>query len=377
VSNATHASGEFKGNQAGMNYAPGMLYANTTYYWRIDVVGNCGTTKGTVWNFTTDFYTEKFQDITVGAAGAWTDVDLTSYGVLANQVVEIGLRNSNTSTARLGGVRIKGSSLNRYVTLRAAATTGWDTTVMQVKVDANGKIQAYAANTTDVHIILLGVWDRGDYTEKFQALTIGTTGAWTDSADLSTYGVAASQIVEILAANTSTTAYIGGVRAKGSALERKLTLRTSASSASECLVMKAQVDASRKLQVWKGNAAVTFTLLGYWTTAPGAYTEKFVDVGKPTSSATWYTRSLSGQSVPAYAVCEFLIANAATGNANNIGVRAFGSGLNRLYNLHRSSSSTARSCSMMHVLTNSSSQIEQYLQTQTNTVNFYLLGYWN
>jgi len=377
VTNATRTSAEYKGNQFGTSYAPGTLLAKTVYYWRIDEVGTDGTTKGVIWSFTTDFYTEKFQDITVGAAGAWTDVDLSSYGVLANQVVEIGLRNSNTTTARLAGVRIKGSALNRYVTLRAAATTGWDTSVMQVKVDANKKIQAYAANTTDVHIILLGVWNKGDYTEKFQALTIGTTGAWTDSADLSAYGVSASQIVEILAANTSTTAYIAGVRAKGLALDRKLTLRTSASSASECLVMKTQVDASRKLQVWKGNAAVTFTLLGYWTTAPGTYTEKFVDVGKPTSSATWYTRSLSGQGVPAYAACEFLIANAATANANNVGVCAVGSGLSRLYNLHRSSASTARSCSMMHVLTDSSSQIQQYLQNQANTVNFYLLGYWN
>ena len=378
TNSATNYSSQFKGNQSGTTYTPGTMAGKTAYYWRIDEISaDGGTTKGAVWTFTTDFYTEKFQDITVGAAGAWTDVDLTSYGILANQVVEIGLRNSSTSTARSAGVRTKGSSIDRRLTLRAAATTGWDTTVMQVKVDANKKIQAYAANTTDVHIILLGVWDNGDYTEKFQTLTIGTTGAWTDSAALSAYGVSANQIVEILAANTSTTAYVAGVRGNGSALDRKLTLRTSASSARECLVMKAKADAGTLIEVWKGNTAVTFTLLGYWTTAPGTYTEKFVDVGKPTSSATWYTRSLSGQGVPAYSPCEFLIANAATANADNVGVRAVGSSFSRLYNLHRSSASTARSCAMMHVLTDGSSQIQQYLQTQTDTVNFYLLGYWN
>jgi hypothetical protein len=56
VANATHASGEFKGNQADTTYDTGTLTANTTYYWRIDEVrddGITGTTKGMVWHFTT------------------------------------------------------------------------------------------------------------------------------------------------------------------------------------------------------------------------------------------------------------------------------------------------------------------------------------
>jgi len=370
---------EFKGNQAYMtSYNPNTLNANTTYYWRIDEVGPGGTTTGDVWNFTTiDRYTEKFQDITIGTASTWTDVDLTSYGVTAGQVVEIGIRNSSTSTARDAGVRIKGSSLARTIVLHAAATAGWDMTTMTVKTDANKKIQAYAANISDVHFYLVGIWNSGDYTEKFQTLTIGTTGSWVDSADLSTYGVAASQVVEVMASKKSTTAYIAGIRANGSSLDRKLTLHASTSRAADCLVMQAQADANRKIEVWKGNTSVTFTLLGYWTTAPGAYTEKFVDVGKPTSSATWYTRSLSGQSVPAYGICEMLIANASTTNHNNVGVRKVGSSLSRLFDIHKSSASTARECGMMHVVADSSSQIQQYLQNQADTVNFYLLGYWN
>jgi hypothetical protein len=369
---------EYCGCQTGTVYDPGVLSPNTTYYWQIDEVGYGGTTTGDVWSFTaTNRYTEKFNDMTIGTASAWTDVDLSGYGVGANQVVEIGIRNSSTSTARDAGVRIKGSSLARKIVLHAATTAGWDMTTMTVKTDANKKIQAYAASTSDIHFYLVGIWNSGDYTEKYQALTIGTTGSWVDSPDLSTYGVAANNVVEVMASKKSTTAYIAGIRGNGSALDRKLILHASTSSAADCLVMQAKADANKKIEVWKGNNSVTFTLLGYWTTAPGTYTEKFVDVGKPSSSATWTSRSLSGQSVPAYAICEMLIANASTTNHNNVGVRRADSSLSRLFDIHKSSASTARECSMMHVEADANSNIYQYLQNSGDTVNYYLLGYWN
>ena len=53
VLNATTADTEFQGNQASRSFAPGMLSANTTYYWRIDAKNSAGTTKGAVWSFTT------------------------------------------------------------------------------------------------------------------------------------------------------------------------------------------------------------------------------------------------------------------------------------------------------------------------------------
>ncbi len=44
---------EFKGNQSAVNYNPGVLAYNTTYYWRIDAVNSEGMTTGDVWQFTT------------------------------------------------------------------------------------------------------------------------------------------------------------------------------------------------------------------------------------------------------------------------------------------------------------------------------------
>jgi hypothetical protein len=58
VDNATTSSSEFKGNQGSTTYdPPGNLSNDTTYYWRIDEVNDdySVTTKGSIWNFTTEY----------------------------------------------------------------------------------------------------------------------------------------------------------------------------------------------------------------------------------------------------------------------------------------------------------------------------------
>lgn len=54
VNNAGTSSPEFKGNASTACYNPsGLDGNNVTYYWRIDEKNNQGTTKGTVWHYTT------------------------------------------------------------------------------------------------------------------------------------------------------------------------------------------------------------------------------------------------------------------------------------------------------------------------------------
>jgi hypothetical protein len=56
VQNADEFSAEFQGDQAGTTFDPlgaGLLEGNTTYYWRIDEAAAGGSTKGSVWSFTT------------------------------------------------------------------------------------------------------------------------------------------------------------------------------------------------------------------------------------------------------------------------------------------------------------------------------------
>lgn len=51
---AVLGAAEFQGNQVGTTFTPPVtLDKNTTYYWRIDSVGELGTTTGDIWSFTT------------------------------------------------------------------------------------------------------------------------------------------------------------------------------------------------------------------------------------------------------------------------------------------------------------------------------------
>ncbi len=52
VANATTGSAEYKGNQSGTNFTPGVLEPGQTYYWRIDEIVGPLTSEGQVWSFT-------------------------------------------------------------------------------------------------------------------------------------------------------------------------------------------------------------------------------------------------------------------------------------------------------------------------------------
>jgi hypothetical protein len=54
VNEANSLSVEFKGNQTATSYNPGVLEINKSYFWRIDEKNSFGTTKGNIWNFTTN-----------------------------------------------------------------------------------------------------------------------------------------------------------------------------------------------------------------------------------------------------------------------------------------------------------------------------------
>lgn len=56
VFDADHDSDEFKGTQTGRFYDPCTLDWATTYYWRIDQVGQACTRRGGLWSFTTAHY---------------------------------------------------------------------------------------------------------------------------------------------------------------------------------------------------------------------------------------------------------------------------------------------------------------------------------
>ncbi len=78
VTNATAASPEYKGSQAGASYLINSLNFNTNYYWRIDTVNSKGTTKSNVWSFTTG---SDRSAILAGTpnTGGWTKINQFTY----------------------------------------------------------------------------------------------------------------------------------------------------------------------------------------------------------------------------------------------------------------------------------------------------------
>ncbi|UCD27319.1 MAG: hypothetical protein JSV03_09305 [Planctomycetota bacterium] len=71
----TTSPGTFQGNQTGITFEPGTLNFNTTYYWRVDSVGDTGTTTGDVWSFTTKSETATGVTLGISPDGRFFTID--------------------------------------------------------------------------------------------------------------------------------------------------------------------------------------------------------------------------------------------------------------------------------------------------------------
>jgi len=380
----TTSPGDSKGNQTETTYDTGTMSYETTYYWRIDEKNAGGTTTGDVWSFTTQAepsgveYTEARDKWEASSSETWETKDLSGYGVPANAVVEVTLKNGSSDDQRYGGVRAVGSGLDRKLELHEAEGGGDDLMTMHVQTNGSSQIQTYTESTGSVKFVLIGWWSSGAYVEKMsEAFKAGSSGSWVDK-DLSSYGVPDNAVVEICLKNEpSDHERWAGVRANGSSLDRRVELHEAEGGGDDFATMFVQADGSGGVEVYaEDDSDVDFYVLGYWSTTPGTYTEKFVDVGKPSSDNTWQDRDLSGNSVPANAVCEMLMCNGKSDSENNMGVRENGSTISdRYFDVHESEGG-GRDCIRMHVTADGDSTIEQYMEDVSDTAEFYLLGYW-
>ncbi|HOA75073.1 MAG TPA: phosphodiester glycosidase family protein [Phycisphaerae bacterium] len=88
----TTSPGTFRGNQTDTTFDPGPLSVGTTYYWRIDEVNDNGTTTGTVWSFTTQYY--------LGDTDNDGDVDQEDFGLLQACLTNIGVAQNDPACDR-------------------------------------------------------------------------------------------------------------------------------------------------------------------------------------------------------------------------------------------------------------------------------------
>jgi probable HAF family extracellular repeat protein len=324
-------------------------------------------------------YVESFESWTASTADTWETQDLSGspYNVPANAVIEVAIRNSNTSNSRFGGVRAVGSSLERRFEIHEATVGGADVVVMHVQTDSSAQIEHYSGLTTDVDFVLLGYWECGAYVELFDEFTATTT--WEDE-DLNAYGVGPGDVAEIVMVNAgNSNEYDAGVRTNGSSLARHVTLGSRADGY-DALTMFVQADnsASATIEISGGNVGqVDFYLVGYWSVAPGDYTEAFADIGSPSADATWEDIDLTSSGAADDSIAEILLANDITGSQSELGVRADGSSVARLFDLRAENDVDADGdYGRMHALSSSAAVIEFRHEDVSDAHSFYMLGYW-
>ena len=231
VTNATHASSEYKINQTGTSYAPGTLVNNATYYWRIDEVGPGGTITGDVWSFTTIKAVPTF--VAAGAvtsnttaitpalpAGIATNDILLLFLETSNQAISISNQNGGTWTAVTNSPQYCGTAagttgarltvfwsryngtqgapttsdsgdhqLGRMIAIRGAVSSGnpWDVTAggTEAVSDTSGSIPGATttvANTLVVTAIATSLPDLSS-TTRFSAWTNANLTSLTERTD--------------------------------------------------------------------------------------------------------------------------------------------------------------------------------------------------
>ena len=321
-------------------------------------------------------YTELYQEWSATSDDTWQTVDLGAYGVPANAVVEVSVTNNKTGNQRWGGVRAVGSSLDRRFQLHEAEDGGLDVVTMHVQANASSQIQHYSDRKAEVRFTLLGYWVGPSYVELFETFSADSPSSWV-SEDVSDDGLGANQVAEVVIVNTSTSnERLAGIRATGSTPQRRFDIHEADSGGVDVVTMMVNTDASSQLEVYaESTADIDFYVVGYWSTAPGTYTETGGSHGQVSAAATWEPTDLTSFGVPADSVAQFVITNESDNSENNMGVREIASSQDRLLDLHEAKDGGSDDATL-HVNVDASSQVEWYAESGGAERLFYPVGWW-
>ncbi len=319
-------------------------------------------------------YSETWQTWAATQDASWQMQDLVD--VPANAVVEVAVVNT-ADQIRWGGVRAVGSGLERRLNLRKAGTAS-SILVMHVQADGNGRIEHYAENSADVSFVLLGYYSSGTYVERWNLITADDSNSWS-SHELVDQNVAAGAVAEIVLTNSlSYAAQSAGVRRIGSTVERRINLHQAdySSVTANTLLVNASSDADAIIELFAESAsAVYFYVAGFWSDAPGAYTESAAATGPVNSPDSWQNFDLKAAAgVPAGAIASIGLANVSASKDNAMGLREVGSALPRSLNL-RTADGYSAELATLQVLTDSNGYIQRYSGANTD-LGFYIFGWW-
>ncbi len=195
--------------------------------------------------------------------------------------------------------------------------------------------------------------------------------------NLSDNGLEPERVAEIVVANTNTNRErLIGLRAVGSSLPRLFDLHEAESGGVDTLTLMVETDTSSRIEVYaEADKEIDFYVVGFWSRAPGSYTELGGVSGQVVAAASWQAVDLSSFGIPADSVAQFVITNDSDAGANNMGVRATASALNRRLVLHEAESGGSDAATL-HVEVDGSSQVEWYSQAGSADRFFYPVGWW-
>lgn len=212
------------------------------------------------------------------------------------------------------------------------------------------------------------------YIETYQPWSATEDDEW-ETVDLSALGVPPDAVVEVALVNSHDSRQRkGGVRAVGSALDRRVNLHQAEDGGTDAVVMHVQTNASASIEHYaKDKNYVSFILLGYWST--GTYVEAWNEFDVD-DSGTWIDSSLAIYGVGPGQVAEIVIANRDQDDERQGGVRTDGSSDERRFAIHQAEGGGV---DVTTLLVNAGSDpgatIEVYAQSD-NKIEFYHVGYW-
>ncbi len=215
------------------------------------------------------------------------------------------------------------------------------------------------------------------YVEKHETWAATDDDSWI-VVDLSAspYNVPANAVIEVAITNSRTgNERWGGVRAVGSALERRFQLHEAEAGGVDAVVMHVQADGNSEIEYYADTTSdIGFILIGYWR--QGTYIETFDDF-QASNDQQWESYDLDTYGVGAGQVVEFVIANTKDKESYSAGVRKLGSSLNRILDPHEAESGGVDTSSMFVQASNDANATVEIYSEKHKEVDFYIVGYWS
>jgi len=319
-------------------------------------------------------------DFFVAPSGSdWVEYDLSSMVPASTDncsiTAEIGIRNSSVTATHLAGARSTSSQINRYFELHDAESGGYDFISLLVPVDNQAKIHIYTDNISDIEFAVFGYWVGGIYHDTHDLFQINSEYTWVNHNVGTTY---ANKVAEIVITNYNSVQESGGVRSVGSSIDRHHQISKAETGKNHTTLHVNTSGNNGTIQAYISNSGnMSFTAIGYWSTAPGQYHETFSELTSPTENNVW---TLSDTGTAEGSVTEMVLEQRYNIAERLMGAREVYSNNSRIWDIRETDLPAVDLAGNMHrvfVNVSSGTSIELYHESPIFAHAFRMVGYWD